>query len=334
MSPELIFHTQTIHDPIKDHSDVNKTTFLVKPPSEQDWIDRSYYFKKPGINRSRDLGELEYEERGYQLLEAFRIPVPEHGIYTMQKIPVLATNLAEGVPLHALSDVQLFHSALDQTLSQHFEMWKISEQLRRINRDIFLDIHITNPLVEALDTAIRIETTPMPLYNVPNKFTKYVKQVVHNLSTHRNLLRTSDNQPLFLQHGEEMLIHHIYNPNDDTLKMIDPTLRLTSRMERALNRLLGGSLIFNFEINDDGIPNQIEKSQTLIACIKKYAQMIEELNHELGIKPKSVLKELVFINVARVAYGIYNPENKAYFDTMDLNKFIKLAINLYEELSR
>jgi hypothetical protein len=114
---------------------------------------------------------------------------------------------------------------------------------------------------------------------------------------------------------------------------IDPSPRLTTGMERGLNKMLGGSIIFNLDIDIDGQPRDQGRFSTLITAIKRYNDLIGDYYNDASVGQVSSLREILFVNLSRIYFGIYNKENAGYIDGEDKSKYLKAAINLYDLFS-
>ena len=320
MERKVAFNKISIDSPYKPVSDVKKVIFHI------DDLDRSYYLKWNSISRSHELGNIAYEMRGYELLKHFGIQIPDYFLGTVGGKQVLATSPVHGTPVVDVKDVQGFSSCLDSILTQHLDMWQRSALETPI---MFQGLRKIVPAYESLMTALRMRTITERDNSLTRDFVMCFNEVLQNLICKYAIFARSNQ--FFFQHGDELLNHFIVNP-DGAITVIDPSPILTVGMERALNKILGASLLFNLEINSDGIPVDSKKVAILIRIIRKYEQMIRDVNSDFGLPKITCLREISFINLARVYFEIYNQENSVFFHSMDTHKFLKLSTNIYEEL--
>jgi len=328
MKKEVVFYTEAIISPHNTSCAVAKVNFTIKDILSSQQIDRSYFTKTNQIDRKPELGNVSYEFKGYQLLQAFGLVTPTVYLTRENEQDVLISSMAQGESYAAINKLSVFRQATETLLKDHFRMWGISSNLVKEEPERFSGIKITDPLAEASDTSRALHKA-ITEYEIPNSLLKVMRGVSTALSRTGNT-EIDEATPLFFQHGDEIAGNFFYNPGRGEIINIDPSPVLSTRMERGLNKLLGGSLLFNFPIQENGMPFNQEKTDILLELVSKYDNLVNDYYDASG--KQSVLKQIVFINLARVFFGIYNKENSAYFNDKSKRRFLDLAMHVHDRL--
>jgi hypothetical protein len=97
--------------------------------------------------------------------------------------------------------------------------------------------------------------------------------------------------------------------------------------------MLAGTLLFNFEIDENGIPKDHERAEALTQAVVTANANSARNGYCSSSQTPSILREIVFINFSRINFGIYNKENADFFQKSPTTKFLKLAVNIYQRMA-
>lgn len=327
MEKEIFIQQAKVSNNYNSDSNVQKVTVRVLSDSQDSY--KNYYKKYNNPERSFGMGNVLLEKTGYDLLNTYGINTPKSKFYYENGQAVLEIEEAIGIATYRIDKNDIFEKIVASILDNHLNMWTLSRLFDTQKK--FGNIRKVYPVYEAFEAVTKIENTLANRTAYPIKYLMNLTKV--SKAINKIPILDINNGNLFFQHGDEILDNFIFNPENGKLAAIDPSPILTTRMERALNKLLGGSLLFNFDINDDGLPKDQDKVNRLIKLVKKSEKEINKLNLLFGIDGTPILRELVFVNLSRVHFGLYNKENAKYFEEMDTSRFLKLANLIYDELS-
>lgn len=336
MEKPLIFKEIPVINAHNSNTSVNKVEVYRTNPAGQTLYERSYYVKYADNGRSNNMGDIEYEARGYEIMNFFGVNTPDYELGTLNNRAVLITSPVTGNSLQTETDSSKFEQGIDDVLQQNFSMWINSVNLMSSSPEFFGGIKRLCPVTEAIDTVRKILPHiehPDISYqsNVPKGYTRLMDTVIDRLEKQATVIDT--NSPYFFQHGDELLSNFIFDPSKNQMAAIDPSPRITTGMERGLNKMLGGSMIFNLDIDLDGQPREQERFRALIMAIKRYDDLIGDYYNDASVGQVSSLREILFVNLSRIYFGIYNKENAGYVDGEDKSKYLKAAISLYDLFS-
>lgn len=328
----LVFHKNKISTGINSNSMVHKVTFIVNPGATKE-LDHSYYMKYNDLSRSNNLGAIQNEKVGYEILHSYEVEVPNFLILEEKGKKVLVTEQIRGNSLNLIEDIDDFELLIKQLINSQFKMWIRSSQDILSTPMKFNAITHVYPLNESMRTIDIIYTQLGKLQpEVAKEFIHYLNKVADTLRLNQQY-DTQLDQDYYFQHGDETLNNCIRRSTDNHVVMIDPFPIITNRLERALNKLIGGSVLFSFDKEEfDNLGNST-KLKSIINLGKTLNEDINKIYAERQSGKISVLREIVFVNLSRIYFGIYNKENREYFSTKDPQKYLELAIQLYEALS-
>jgi hypothetical protein len=333
MERKVSFSTQPVSNSYNSESSVSRVSFHIIRQDGTD-IDRSYFLKEDKPGRSNQLGMIQNEILGYDQLKHYGILVPKRKTVTRNGHLCLATLPVEGVSLDKVENIRSFNEGINRLLNQNVEMWlHSSQEISELTNKNLSAVRRVDPLGEALLTSKRIEELIRDNgYNLPCGYVTLFNKVTANLKEQKTNAGGA-NKDHYFQHGDEILNNFIFNPLDCTVTSIDPSPVLTSRPERALNKMLAGTLLFNFEIDENGIPKDHERAEALTQAVVTANANSARNGYCSSSQTPSILREIVFINFSRINFGIYNKENADFFQKSPTTKFLKLAVNIYQRMA-
>lgn len=334
---KIVFREEPVTNDHNANTAVNRIIFNITDSNGDVLFDRGYYLKFSDDTRSNNMGDVTYEAHGYEIMEAMGVNIPGYRVGTKDGRIALATTPVHGTALHTETQILPFEQRVDDVLEQNYNMWVQSATLMRTNPEAFIRIRRSCPVTEALGTGERMslylgEAKSHAREQIPRDYVDVMNTVMGTLRSHATAIAQSDHPPFF-QHGDEILSNFIFDSQRNKMAVIDPTPRMSTRMERALNKMLGGSLIFNMQVGNDGQPVDKDKFGVLTSVVKKYNDMINEYYQEVSPEQQSSLREILFVNLSRIYFGIYNKENADHIDVQNKSKYLHLAMQVYDIFS-